>query len=285
MRIANAAGRLTLLVGDAGLDVERVSGGLFPAHPGAVYPRWDEFWSWATGLTDVEHRHAGRIDPGSLGAPSPAPRQVFAIGANYHDHLAEAGMAPPKTMEVFTKYPSCVVGPYADLPLPSDSTDWEAELVVVIGRRAHWVDAEDAWSYVAGVTAGQDFSCRRTQFAGSQFSLSKSFPAFGPTGPWLQTVDELPDRDNVPIQCSVNGEQVQKGSTADMVYSVPEAIARLSSILPLLPGDLLFTGTMAGVGAFRKPPRFLASGDEVTTDIGGMVLRNRCVPGGRGTKP
>jgi 2-keto-4-pentenoate hydratase/2-oxohepta-3-ene-1,7-dioic acid hydratase in catechol pathway len=182
-------------------------------------------------------------------------------------------------MEVFTKYPSCVVGPYADVPLPSASTDWEAELVVVIGRRAHWVDAKDAWNYVAGVTAGQDFSCRETQFAASQFSLSKSFPAFGPIGPWLQTVDELPDRDNVPIQCSVNGEQVQKGGSGDMIYSVPEAIARLSAILPVLPGDLIFTGTMSGVGAFRKPPRFLAPGDEVATDVGGMVLSNKCVPG------
>jgi 2-keto-4-pentenoate hydratase/2-oxohepta-3-ene-1,7-dioic acid hydratase in catechol pathway len=188
-------------------------------------------------------------------------------------------------MEVFTKYPSCVVGPYADVPLPSESIDWEAEMVVIIGHRARWVDAHNAWDYVAGVTAGQDFSCRATQFAASQFSLSKSFPAFGPTGPWLQTVDELPDRNNVPIQCSVNGEQVQKGSTTDMVYSVPEAIARLSSILPLLPGDLLFTGTMAGVGAFRKPPRFLSPGDEVTTEVGGMVLRNRCVPSGRETRP
>jgi 2-keto-4-pentenoate hydratase/2-oxohepta-3-ene-1,7-dioic acid hydratase in catechol pathway len=279
VRIANVAGRLTVLVGEAGIDVEQVSGGLFSANPSAVYPRWDEFCSWAAGRTDLEHNRGVHVDPLTLGAPSPAPRQVFAIGANYQDHVAEAGVAPPKTMEVFTKYPSCVVGPYHDLPLPSASTDWEAEMVVVIGRRAHWVDVADAWNYVAGVTAGQDFSCRQTQFAASQFSLSKSFPAFGPTGPWLQTVDELPDRDNVPIQCSVNGEQVQKGGTADMIFSVPEAIVRLSAIVPLLPGDLIFTGTMSGVGAFRKPPRYLTPGDEVTTDVGGMMLHSKCVRG------
>ncbi|MBZ4521863.1 fumarylacetoacetate hydrolase family protein [Mycobacterium avium] len=283
MRIANVSGRLTLLDGDAGIDVERASNGVFSADPAAVYLRWDEFRLWVTQLEPDEKVCDATIDPHSFGPPSPQPRQVFAIGANYHDHVAEAGVAPPKTMEVFTKYPTCVVGPYAEVPLPGKRIDWEAELVVIIGRHAHHVPAELSWDYVAGVTAGQDFSCRKTQFAGSQFSLSKSFPAFGPTGPWLRTVDELPDRDNVAIQCSVNGDLVQRGSTADMIYSVPEAIARLSAIVPLLPGDLIFTGTMAGVGAFRKPPRFLAPGDEVTTEVAGMAMRNRCVPQGGAT--
>jgi 2-keto-4-pentenoate hydratase/2-oxohepta-3-ene-1,7-dioic acid hydratase in catechol pathway len=263
VRIANVAGRLTVLTGDDRIDVERASNGQFDADPTAVYPRWDEFRSWAAARTNGNGRPTGLVNTLGFGAPSPAPRQVFAIGANYHDHLAEAGVAPPKTMEVFTKYPSCVVGANADLPLPSASTDWEAELVVIIGRPAYRVAAEKSWDYVAGVTAGQDYSCRETQFAASQFSLSKSYPAFGPIGPWMLTTDEL-----------------QKGSTADMIYSVPEAIARLSAILPLLPGDLIFTGTMAGVGAFRKPPRFLTAGDEVTTQIAGMVLRNRCIPRG-----
>jgi 2-keto-4-pentenoate hydratase/2-oxohepta-3-ene-1,7-dioic acid hydratase in catechol pathway len=282
VRIANVAGRLTLLAPGGGIDVEGASLGTFTSHIADIYQRWNEFYSWASQL-DYGHVETKPVDSAGFGAPSPAPRQVFAIGANYRDHLAEAGVEAPKTMEVFTKYPSSVVGPYADLPLPSASVDWEAELVVVIGLEAYRVEPEDAWDHVAGVTAGQDFSCRETQFAASQFSLSKSYPAFGPTGPWLQTVDELADRDDVTITCIVTGEQVQKGSTVDMVYPVPEAIARLSRILPLLPGDLIFTGTMGGVGAFRKPPRFLATGDEVITEIAGMVLRNRCV--GDGGKP
>jgi 2-keto-4-pentenoate hydratase/2-oxohepta-3-ene-1,7-dioic acid hydratase in catechol pathway len=285
VRIANVGGRLTLLAGDGRIDVERASNGQFDADPGAVFPRWDEFHGWAAALANGNERPTGLVNTLGFGAPSPVPRQVFAIGANYRDHLAEAGVAAPKTMEVFTKYPSCVAGPNTDLPLPSASTDWEAELVIIIGRLAHRVAAEKSWDYVAGVTAGQDYSCREIQFAASQFSLSKSYPAFGPIGPWMLTTDELHDRDNIPIECSVNGEQVQKGSTADMIYPVPEAIARLSAVLPLLPGDLIFTGTMAGVGAFRKPPRFLSPGDEVTTQVAGMVLRNRCVPGGREESP
>lgn len=186
----------------------------------------------------------------------------------------------PKSMEVFSKFPTSITGPYTDLPLPTESVDWEAELVLVIGRVAHHVSAGDAWQYVAGLTVGQDFSERPIQLSTTQWCLGKSFPAFGPTGPFLVTVDEFANPDDVTITCSVNGEQMQKGRTSEMIYSVPEIIAGLTRVCTLLPGDLIFTGTMGGVGLTRTPPRYLKVGEEVVTRIDGIgAMRNRCVDG------
>jgi 2,4-didehydro-3-deoxy-L-rhamnonate hydrolase len=164
--------------------------------------------------------------------------------------------------------------------LPSESVDWEVELVVVIGARAHRVAEANGWQHVAGLTVGQDVSERVVQYAaGRQFSLGKSFPGFGPMGPWLVTPDELARPDDLALQCSVNGEIVQKSRTSDMVFSVSQLIAELSAILPLLPGDVIFTGTPEGVGVARQPPRFLKPGDLVESEIEGIgALRNRCVP-------
>jgi 2-keto-4-pentenoate hydratase/2-oxohepta-3-ene-1,7-dioic acid hydratase in catechol pathway len=142
----------------------------------------------------------------------------------------------------------------------------------VIGRRAHRVAAADAWDHVAGLTVGQDLSARDIQMLGSppQFSLGKSFPGFGPTGPWLVTPDALADRDDLAIGCAVNGEPVQAARTGAMLFPVGETIARLSAICPLLPGDLIFTGTPAGVGNRMDPPRYLAPGDELVSTIEGI---------------
>jgi 2,4-didehydro-3-deoxy-L-rhamnonate hydrolase len=149
----------------------------------------------------------------------------------------------------------------------------------VIGVRAHRVREEAAWSHVAGLTVGQDVSERVVQWgAGGQFSLGKSFPGFGPMGPCLVTPDELASPDDLVLGCSVNGEVVQQARTSDMVFGVPRLVAELSAVLPLLPGDVLFTGTPAGIGAARKPPRFLAPGDVLESWIDGIGrLRNRCV--------
>jgi 2-keto-4-pentenoate hydratase/2-oxohepta-3-ene-1,7-dioic acid hydratase in catechol pathway len=140
------------------------------------------------------------------------------------------------------------------------------ELVVVVAKRAHRVRAEDAWEHVAGLTAGLDLSERRTQHAGPnpQYSLGKSFPGFGPIGPWLVTLDELVDRDDLELGCLVNGEEVQRDTTRHMVFPVAELVSLLSAVTPLLPGDVIFTGTPSGVGERRRPARFLAIGDEVT---------------------
>jgi 2-keto-4-pentenoate hydratase/2-oxohepta-3-ene-1,7-dioic acid hydratase in catechol pathway len=150
--------------------------------------------------------------------------------------------------------------------------DWEVELVVVIGRAARRVDAADGWSHVAGLTVGQDLSARDVQMAGSlpQFSLGKSFPGCGPIGPWVVTTDELDDPDDLEIGCSVNGEPVQSDRTSSMLFPVPPIAARLSAICPLLPGDLIFTGTPAGVGNRMDPPRHLRPGDELVSTIDGI---------------
>ncbi len=207
---------------------------------------------------------------------------MLAIGLNYSAHAAESGFTVPESPTVmFTKWASCLTGPVTTVELPpGGNTDWEVELVVVLGKKAWRIAESDAWSHVAGLTVGQDLSERVMQTAGPspQFSLGKSLPGFGPTGPWLVTIDELADLDDLEIGCAVNGETVQKGRTRDLIFSVPAMIAKLSATLPLLPGDLLFTGTPSGVGAGRKPPRFLRPGDELRSYITGIgELRQRFV--------
>jgi 2,4-diketo-3-deoxy-L-fuconate hydrolase len=279
MRIANVGGRLTLLVEGGGIDVEHASRGGFSADPQAVYADWAAFRRWA------EQLHGAEIVPvadADLGAPAPAPAQVFGIGLNYRDHAAESGLPLPERPATFTKFCSCLTGPFAEVVLPSAMVDWEVELVAIIGERAYRVEEGSAWRYVAGLTVGQDLSERVVQWAaGGQFSLGKSFPGFGPMGPCLVTPDALADRDDLALGCSVNGEAVQASRTSDMVFSVARLISELSAVLPLLPGDVIFTGTPAGIGAARKPPRFLQPGDTLTSFIDGVgTLRNRCVAAG-----
>jgi 2-keto-4-pentenoate hydratase/2-oxohepta-3-ene-1,7-dioic acid hydratase in catechol pathway len=269
MRIANVDNRLRLLGDGRALDVEQASDGHFGGDPAAIYERWPEFAAWAA---QADFGAAEPLDGSRLGPPSPRPAQVFALGLNYAMHAREAGLELPPMPLTFTKFPSCIVGPNATVQVATDRVDWEVELVAVIGRVAHRVDAADAWDHVAGVTVGQDISARDVQMMGSppQFSLGKSFPGFGPTGPWLVTPDELPDRDDLEIGCSVNGEQMQADRTSSMLFSVSESVARLSAICPLLPGDLIFTGTPAGVGNRMDPPRYLQPGDELVSTIEGV---------------
>lgn len=277
MRIANLSGRLVLAVDGRAVDVEEASDGRFTADPQAVYERWEEFRGWAAQARLPEGTD---FDPGHLDAPAPAPRQVIAAGLNYRDHAAESGFALPENMPpVFTKFATSITGPVTQVTLPPDGhTDWEIELVAVIGSRAHHVTAEAAWDHVAGLTVGQDLSERITQLDGPapQFSLGKSFPGFAPMGPCLVTPDEFDDPDDLGLRCTVNSEEVQKSRTSDLIFSVPELIARLSSVLPLLPGDVIFTGTPAGVGLGRDPQRWLAPGDELISTIEGIgELRQR----------
>lgn len=275
MRIGSIAGRLVLFTEHGASDVADCSGGRFGPDPQLVYDRWDEFSSWVAGL-DHQDVPARAFTVGELDAPVPRPGQIFAIGLNYRDHAAEAGLGLPDSPTVFTKFRSSITGPAGDVVLAGETVDWEAELVVVVGRRARHVPVERAWDHVAGLTVGQDLSERTVQRAGPapQFSLGKSFPGFAPMGPWLVTVDELRsaglDPDALDIGATVNGEPVQKGSTADLVFPVPALIAELSAVLELSPGDVIFTGTPAGVGAGRTPPRFLAPGDELRTTVAGV---------------
>ena len=276
MKVANLRGRLTLVTKAGGVDVESASGGRFGTDPQAVFDQWAAFRDWAEG---VRAAAGGEVAEADLGPPVPRPRQVFGIGLNYRAHAAESGMPTPENPATFTKFPTCITGPAADVELPSAMVDWEVELVVVIGTLARRVAEDAAWRYVAGVMVGQDLSERVVQWSGGgQFSLGKSFPGFGPVGPWIVTPDELANPDDLELGCSVDGEQMQKARTSDMVFSVPRLIAALSAILPLLPGDLIFTGTPAGIGATRKPPRFLKPGELLTSYIEGIgTLRNRLV--------
>ena len=188
-------------------------------------------------------------------------------------------MELPAFPATFTKFPASLAGPFADIEIGFAMVDWEVELVVVIGVQADHVAEADAWDHVAGLTIGQDISDRALQFAaGAQFSLGKSRRGYGPIGPWIVTPDEFHDADDLELGCSVNDEVVQQDRTRGLVFSVPRLIADLSSVLTLLPGDVIFTGTPAGVGIGRQPAQFLAVGDTLTSWIEGIgTIRNRCV--------
>nr|WP_232075895.1 fumarylacetoacetate hydrolase family protein [Phytohabitans suffuscus] len=181
---------------------------------------------------------------------------------------------------IFTKFVTSIAGPSGDIVLPSANVDWEVELVAVIGRAATGVRREDAWGHVAGLSVGQDISEREVQRRGqpAQFSLAKSYPGFGPVGPYLVTLDEAGDPGDLALRCTVNGEVMQDGNTSSMVFPIPELIAYLSAVCTLLPGDLIFTGTPPGVGMGRKPPRYLAPGDVMETTIEGLgTMRHRLI--------
>lgn len=269
MRLAVAAQRISLVEERGLVDIATASDGEFGPDPLAAYDRWDDLVTWVQDHRDaIDGATATPLDTASLDAPVPAPRQVFAIGLNYRAHAAEAGLALPEGHPVvFTKFPSSVTGPRATVELPSEAVDFEAELVVVIGRRAHRVSHEDGWAHVAGLTLGQDLSERVVQFRGPtpQFSLGKSYPGFSPTGPVLVTPDEFDDPDAIALGCSLNGEQMQSGRTDDLVFDVPNVVEQLSAVVPLLPGDLVFTGTPAGIGWARDPRVVLRPGDTLTT--------------------
>ncbi|MCU4185389.1 fumarylacetoacetate hydrolase family protein [Acidiferrimicrobium sp. IK] len=269
MRLGTVDGRASLLGGSGSADVARASGGRFGPDPLSVFEQWDRFRDWAS---DRDPETGARPDPARLGPPVPAPRQVFAIGLNYKAHAAEAGYDTTGIPQVFTKFPSCLAGPVGTVRAQSPRLDWEVELVVAVGRRAESVAEERGWDHVAGLTVGQDLSARDVQLAGAapQWSLGKSFPGFGPTGPWLVDPADLDDPDDLAIECSVNGEVMQQARTSQLIWSVPQLIARLSSVCPLLPGDLIFTGTPAGVGNRREPPKYLQPGDRLVSRIGGI---------------
>ncbi len=207
-----------------------------------------------------------------LDAPIPDPRQVFAIALNYAPHAAEAGYTAPDLPLVFTKYPSCVTGPDTTVSLPEGNVDWEIEVVAVVGKGGRDIAEADAWEALAGVTGGQDLSERVLQLAGrpAQFSLAKSHAGFGPTGPWIVTPDELDDPDDIAFASYLDGEPLQSGRTSSMIFSIPRLVAHLSSVVELLPGDLIFTGTPEGVGNRMSPPRFLQPGETLVSRFDGI---------------
>ena len=278
IRLANASGRTSLLLGSHVVDVERASGGRFGSDPMSAIASWDAFRDWASGVRDGDA--TGSVDEATLGPPVPRPQKVFGIGMNYREHAKEAGLDIPAAPVVFTKFPSCLVGPRADVVLSSDYVDWEVELVVVIGRRGRRIPAARVAEHVAGYTVGQDISDRKLQFADRppQFSMGKSIDTFGPTGPALVTLDAVRNPDDLELTCDVSGERVQGARTSDMIFSVAELVVFLSGLCTLEPGDLIFTGTPAGVGSTRTPRRYLKPGEVITSTIEALgTLVNRCV--------
>ena len=277
MKLANAGGRAALVLGDEIADVATTSDGRFGPDPMAVFEEWDGFRDFAASVS----AGTGPLVEAELQNPVPRPRQVFAIGLNYRSHAAESGMAIPDIPIVFTKFPASLTGPFDDVEVVGASTDWEVELVAVIGRTADRVSQADAWTYVAGLTVGQDISDRKLQFAaGAQYSMGKSRRGYGPIGPWVVTADELADPQDLALGCSVNGETVQDARTSDLIFDLPQLVTELSAVVPLLPGDVIFTGTPDGVGVARKPPRFLQPGDTLETWIEGIgTIRNRMTGG------
>jgi 2-keto-4-pentenoate hydratase/2-oxohepta-3-ene-1,7-dioic acid hydratase in catechol pathway len=269
MKFGTIDGRLVLVDGQRALDVHAASAGELPAEPAAALARLPDLRSLAAS---ADWSAAGPLDPGRLGPPVPCPRQVFAIALNYRPHAAEAGFVPPAEPLVFTKFPSCIAGPDSVVALPPGTVDWEVEVVAVIGTGGYRIARARAWDAVAGLTCGQDLSERMLQLAGApaQFSLGKSFPGFGPTGPVAVSPDELPDRDDIGFGCWLDGELMQEGRTSDMIFPVDDLIARLSAVCPLLPGDLVFTGTPAGVGNRRQPPRYLRPGETLVSRVDGV---------------
>ena len=208
-----------------------------------------------------------------LGPPVYRPGKIVCIGLNFRDHAAETGAQLPTEPIVFLKATSALAGPNDDIVIPrgSEKTDWEVEIAFVIGKRASYVDEEDALSHVAGYLLHNDVSERHFQLErGGQWVKGKSCDTFAPLGPFLATPDEIPDVDSLRMWLTVNGETRQDGSTADMVFRVPFLVSYLSQFMSLMPGDIVSTGTPAGVGMGMKPPVFLKAGDVVELGIDGL---------------
>lgn len=200
-----------------------------------------------------------------LGAPVFRPEKIVCLGKNYAEHAKEGGFDMPEAPLLFCKTPNALNGPFDPIlmPISSDQIDWEVELAVVIGKKGARISQDRALDYIAGYAVMNDVSGRRAQFAHSQWFRGKSFDTFSPLGPALVTPDEVGDVQNLRLTASVNGEVMQDGTTRDMIFSIEEIISDLSQDITLVPGDIISTGTPAGVGIFRDPPVVLNEGDEV----------------------
>ncbi len=275
-RLLNVHDRAALQAGDHWHDLAALSGDDSLASPMHAVARCSELHALQAAAAD--RTPDGAVADVTLLPCVPTPQKVFGIGLNYRSHATESAMELPPAPLTFTKFPSCLVGPQADVELSGPMVDWEVELVVAIGVGGRRISEADAWSHVAGITLGQDISDRAVQLTGKppQFSLGKSFDTFGPIGPALVSVDSFPDPDDIELWCEVGGDRVQHATTADLIFPVAHLVAYLSSICTLVPGDIIFTGTPDGVG--MASGRFLQDGEVVVSGaavIGQMA--NRCV--------
>ena len=215
-----------------------------------------------------------------LGSPVARPSKILCIGLNYADHAKETGAAIPAEPILFMKSTTALVGPFDDIMIPKNSvkTDWEVELAVVIGKKASYVNAADAHTYIAGYTLHNDVSEREYQLErGGTWDKGKGCDTFAPIGPFLATPDEIGDVDNLRVWLSVNGKMMQDGTTSNLIFKVPYLISYLSQFMTLLPGDIISTGTPAGVGLGFKPPIYLKAGDVVELGIDGLGTSKQTV--------
>jgi len=245
------------------------------------------------GLSRASLARLAAVDPATLpkaesarlGPPVAGVRNFIAVGLNYADHAAETGAAIPREPILFNKAPSCIVGPNDEVRIPRESskTDWEVELAVVLGEHASYITPDEAKNVVAGFMVCHDVSERAFQLEhGGQWMKGKGCPTFGPLGPWLVTPDEIPDVRNLSLWLDVNGERMQAGSTRNMIFDVWFLVAYASRFMQLEPGDVITTGTPAGAGMGKKPPRFLRAGDRVELGIEGLGTQSQRVVGNSG---
>ena len=223
------------------------------------------------------------FDDSLLLPPVPDPKKIVCVGLNYRDHAEESGMPIPENPILFAKFANAIVGHGRPIVVPpiSEQVDYEAELGVVIGRRARAVAIEDALEFVLGYTCLNDVSARDLQFADGQWVRGKTLDTFCPIGPWIVTTDEVPDPQALGIRCIVNGEKLQDSTTAQMVFGVAELVSFISQAITLEPGDIIATGTPPGVGFARTPPVWLKPGDTVTVELDGIgALTNPVVARG-----
>ena len=275
-RLANIDGRAALVSGENYYDLEKISQGNFSQDPMQALEALSELSALGAQLDNFEP--SGQLADVELGPPVPNPKNCYAVGLNYRNHAEESNMVLPPVPMVFTKHTSCISGPTADIEMRSDYVDYEAELVAVIGKPGKDIAKENALQHIAGLCVGQDISDRPMQFSAAppQFNLGKSFDTFGPIGPVLTSLESLQDYQSMEIQCDVSGELRQKDNVSDLIFDIPYLIAYLSEIVTLKTGDIIFTGTPAGVGVIDG--KYLRDGDMLTTSIEGLgTLRNRCV--------
>jgi 2,4-diketo-3-deoxy-L-fuconate hydrolase len=248
---------------------------------GPWLPRAREFYEEISSEVESDHRSSLwtlNCDDVNLLAPIPRPGKLICIGLNYKDHAEESKMPIPTSPVIFSKFSTSVVGPGQSVLIPptSHQVDYEAELGVVIGRRATQVPAERAFDYVFGYTIINDVSARDFQFADGQWQRGKSCDSFAPMGPYIATADEVPDPHNLSIKLRLNGRTMQDSNTSQLIFGIPELIAFLSATITLEPGDVIATGTPPGVGFARTPPVFLKPGDvmEVEIDRLGVLINS-----------
>ena len=229
-------------------------------------------------LQRIEHiQNPGQALDVRLGCPLCRPSKIICLGLNYLDHREESGFEKPQKPLLFSKTPNALTGPFDPilLPLSCGQIDWEVELAVVIGRAGKRIPAQNAMTHVAGFSVLNDVSGRQAQFSDSQWFRGKSFDTFAPMGPALVTVDEIDNFQNLNLTARVNGDIMQAGNSADMIFDIPTIIAFISQDITLWPGDIISTGTPSGVGIFRDPPVLLKAGDVVECEVENVgMIRN-----------